>query len=78
MTNDSEYSLVIWDGKSKGSYSNILRSLEQNKPVKVYMSGNVAVQAELVSLLPGANIHDSNISQQDIETASLLSISRLI
>lgn len=46
-----------------------------NKPVKVYMSGNVAVQAELVSLLPGANIHDSNISQQDIETASLLSIS---
>lgn len=37
MTNDSEYSLVIWDGKSKGSYSNILRSLEQNKPVRVYL-----------------------------------------
>lgn len=37
MTNDSEYSLVIWDGKSKGSYSNILRSLEQKKAVKVYL-----------------------------------------
>lgn len=37
MTNDSEYSLVIWDGKSKGSYSNILRSLQQNKPVRVYL-----------------------------------------
>ncbi|MEQ1418315.1 hypothetical protein [Acinetobacter indicus] len=37
MTTDSEYSLVIWDGKSKGSYSNILRSLEQNKPVRVYL-----------------------------------------
>ncbi len=36
MTDDSDYSLVVWDGSSKGSYSNILRSLEQNKPVKVY------------------------------------------
>lgn len=38
MTNDSDYSLVIWDGKSKGSYQNILRSIEQNKPVKVFLS----------------------------------------
>lgn len=37
MTNDSEYSLVIWDGKSKGSYANILRSLDQNKSVRVYL-----------------------------------------
>lgn len=37
MTKDSEYSLVIWDGKSKGSYANILRSLEQHKPVRVYL-----------------------------------------
>ena len=37
MTNDSEYSLVIWDGKSKGSYANILRSLKQNKSVRVYL-----------------------------------------
>jgi len=36
MTEDSDYSLVVWDGSSKGSYSNILRSLEQDKPVKVY------------------------------------------
>lgn len=38
MTDDSDFSLVIWDGKSKGSYSNILRSLEQNKKLKVYLS----------------------------------------
>lgn len=36
MTDDSEYSLVVWDGTSKGSYSNILRSIEQEKPIKVY------------------------------------------
>jgi|APSaa5957512576_1039674.scaffolds.fasta_scaffold29918_1 hypothetical protein len=37
MTKDSEYSLVIWDGKSKGSYQNILRALEHNKKIKVYL-----------------------------------------
>lgn len=40
MTEDSDYSLVIWDGKSKGSFNNILRSLEQNKPVIVYFTKN--------------------------------------
>lgn len=37
MTNDSDYSLVIWDGKSKGSYQNILRAIESNKKVKVFL-----------------------------------------
>lgn len=37
MTYDSDFSLVIWDGRSRGSYANILRSLDQNKPVKVYL-----------------------------------------
>lgn len=38
MTEDSEYSLVIWDGKSKGSRKNILRALELDKKVKVYLT----------------------------------------
>jgi len=37
MTQDSDYSLVIWDGKSKGSYQNILRALENKKKIKVYL-----------------------------------------
>ena len=36
MSEESEFSLVIWDGSSKGSYANILRALENNKGVKVY------------------------------------------
>lgn len=39
MTADSDYSLVIWDGKSKGSYTNITRALQSNKKVKVYLNG---------------------------------------
>jgi len=36
MTIDSDYSFVIWNGKSKGSFNNILRALEMNKKVKVF------------------------------------------
>jgi len=38
MTVDSDYSLVIWDGKSKGSYANILQAMDNNKKVKVYLN----------------------------------------
>lgn len=36
MSKDSTFSLVVWDGSSKGSYANILRALESHKKVKVY------------------------------------------
>ena len=38
MTEDSTYCLIIWDEKSKGSYSNILRAIELNKKAKVYLA----------------------------------------
>lgn len=38
MTMDSEFTFAIWDGKSKGTYDNILRGLENNKKIKVYLS----------------------------------------
>jgi hypothetical protein len=40
MTIDSEYSLVIWDSKSRGSYSNIIRAINNNKKTKVYLNKN--------------------------------------
>jgi hypothetical protein len=36
MTMGSDYSFVIWDGKSKGSFNNILRAFENNKKLKIY------------------------------------------
>lgn len=38
MTNDSDYCLIVWDEKSKGSYANILRAIEYNKKTKVYLA----------------------------------------
>lgn len=37
MTIDADYSLVIWDGRSKGSYQNIIRAIDNNKKVKLYL-----------------------------------------
>jgi hypothetical protein len=37
MTVDSDFCLVVWDGKSRGSYKNILRAIERDKKVKVYI-----------------------------------------
>ena len=36
MSEDSDFSFVIWDGKSKGSFANILRAIETNKFVKIF------------------------------------------
>jgi len=36
MTKDSNYSFVIWDGKSKGSLNNILRAIELKQKLKVF------------------------------------------
>ncbi|MCK4441065.1 MAG: hypothetical protein KAU90_03605 [Sulfurovaceae bacterium] len=36
MSEDSIFSLVIWDGSSKGSYNNIIRALENERKVKIY------------------------------------------
>lgn len=37
MTKKCDYSFVIWDGKSDGSYKNIMRTLGEKKFVKVYL-----------------------------------------
>mgnify|MGYP006914831736 CR=1 FL=1 len=55
MTNDSAYSFVLWDGKSKGSHANILRSIEQNKGVKVYLN-------QIEDFLPPSKINTNEIN----------------
>lgn len=38
MTIDSNYSFIIWDNKSKGSYGNAIRSLKLNKKIVIYLN----------------------------------------
>lgn len=48
MTINSDYSFIIWDGKSKGSYNNIIRAIENNKKVKVYLN-NKYLESEKIT-----------------------------
>ncbi len=36
MSLNSDYSFIVWDGKSKGSFNNIQRAIEYDKLLKVY------------------------------------------
>ena len=47
MTKDSQYSFIIWDGKSKGSYANIIRAFEQDKKIKLYAENRFLKQHEI-------------------------------
>lgn len=38
MTLESQFTFTIWDEKSKGSYANILRALENHKKIKIYLT----------------------------------------
>lgn len=38
MSEEADYGLMLWDGKSKGTLNNILNLLEQEKSVAVYLS----------------------------------------
>lgn len=54
MTAACQYSLVIWDGSSKGSYHNIKRALAEKKKVLVYRS-------QEGSFLPSSKTNDREV-----------------
>ncbi|WNJ98391.1 hypothetical protein L2D14_10970 [Thalassospiraceae bacterium LMO-JJ14] len=39
MAEDADFALVIWDGKSSGSISNVIEMLRQDKTALMYLSG---------------------------------------
>ncbi len=50
MTKDSDYCFIIWNCKSKGSYSNIIRAIEYNKKIKVFITdGNKFIKREKIN-----------------------------
>ena len=47
MAEDCDCGLVLWDGKSYGSYCNILQLIKRGKPVKVFCKGGWIPETEL-------------------------------
>lgn len=64
MTADCDYSLVIWDGKSKGSYQNMIRAINSEKQVKVFLQpeNRYLKDFELVAHL----VNEKHIAKKEI------------
>lgn len=78
MTIDSDYSFIIWDGKSKGSYNNIIRSLKNKQPIKVYLSqNNDFIQKNKLSINEIEAIYRDNNGYSAKEIIELLNIESL-
>lgn len=74
MTRNSDYSFVIWDGKSKGSFANILRSIEQNQAVKIYLNNESRfLDKEEITEQKIGEIYKSNNGYTSTEILKLLS-----
>lgn len=71
MAAEADYGLVLWDGKSTGSLSNIFELLKRSKSVIVYLSS----QRKFVKV---ANLQDIEALLQTCDSADLQSINKKI
>jgi hypothetical protein len=78
MTTHTDYSFVVWDGKSKGSFTNIKRAFEQEKKLKVYYMkiGRCLLKEELA---PSniENIYKSNTGYTPSEIVAKIKASNI-
>ena len=44
MVDEAAYGLMLWDGKSKGTFNSVIHMLRQEKPVVVYLAPKNAFQ----------------------------------
>jgi len=78
MTTHSDYSFVIWDGKSKGSFANIKRAFEQEKKLKVYyMNIDRCLSKDELALSNIENIYKSNTGYTPSEIVAKIKASNL-
>ncbi len=70
MTQDSELSLIIWDGESKGSKNNIDRAIKLNKNYKIYLNNkNIFDSKYVLGSTPVSNKKskkDTNIEEPNL------------
>ena len=78
MTTQTDYSFVVWDGKSKGSLANIKRAFEQEKKLKVYyMKIDRCLLKEELTLLNIENIYKSNTGYSPSEIVAKIKVSNI-
>ena len=73
MSIDSDSSLVIWDGRSKGCFANIRRALQFQKPVSIYlMSENGFIEDNDINLEYIERVYRSSVGYSASEALEQL------
>lgn len=78
MTTHADYSFVIWDGKSKGSFANIKRAFKQDKQLKIYyMNLNRCLLKSELTLSSIESIYKSNTGYTPSEIVAKIKASNI-
>lgn len=78
MTIHTDYSFVIWDGKSKGSFANIKRTFDQEKKLKVYyIKIDRCLLKDELTLSNIENIYKSNMGYTPSEIVAKIKASNI-
>lgn len=78
MTQESDYSFVVWDGKSKGSFANIKRAIKFNKKIKVYyVNLDRCLDKDELNITYIENIYKSNTGYTPSEIVAKIKASNI-
>lgn len=78
MTTHTDYSFVIWDGKSKGSFANIQRALKNEKKLKVYyIKLDRCLRKEELTLSSIESVSKSNTGYTPSEIVAKIKLSNI-
>lgn len=74
MVNETDYGLMLWDGKSRGTLTSIVDLLHRGKPVVVYLAPGksfhtLSKREELTVLLPSVDPSLVQQIERDLRTA---------
>ena len=77
MVDEAAYGLMLWDGKSKGTFNSVVNMLRQEKPVVVYLAPQKAFQNvmsanDAVGLLSQCTRETVDRLERDLELEQVL------
>jgi len=67
MVKDTDYGLMIWDGKSKGTLNNIKNMFAAKKKFCVILDGNIITDKEIDAILSVNSISQRKSKQKQIQ-----------
>ena len=81
MAAEADYGLMLWDGQSRGTLTNVVHLVRQGKPVVVYMASSKSFQMlrhpdHLAKILAESDIGELHRIDRELQTVELGATSR--